>query len=403
MNHTNTLETNNETMIKKWKRNIPLDYIDTFIGNLNMQSCVWVLYLAFRGMNLAQIGILEGIYHAVSIVCEVPSGAMADLLGRKKCMLISRVLIAVSCVIMLFGNNFWWFALSFGIQALGNNMNSGSEEALIYDSMKAVGNEDAYMGVYGRLNVIIEVSQQIATVVGGILAEVSFAYCYGASLVIGCLAIVPVIFMEEVPTNQKLEVSVPQLIRQHFKTSFDILKEDRRILKIIVFYAVVFTGHTLLFFYSQQYFSDLGYNKIQLSFIMLVVGLVSCAGALLSEKLYEKLGKKMAYLGAFGIAFAFLCYGANNLWISMVSFGVASFCNSMLYPVQSESLNELIPSEQRATLISINSMFFSIGMIVLFPLAGALADVFGLTRILVAIGVLLAALVVVFCLRKEAV
>ena len=51
MNHTNTLETNNETMIKKWKRNIPLDYIDTFIGNLNMQSCVWVLYLAFRGMN----------------------------------------------------------------------------------------------------------------------------------------------------------------------------------------------------------------------------------------------------------------------------------------------------------------------------------------------------------------
>ena len=96
MNHTHTSKINNDSMIKKWKRNIPLDYIDTFIGNLNMQSCVWVLYLAFRGMNLAQIGILEGIYHAVSIVCEVPSGAMADLLGRKKCMLISRVLIAVS-------------------------------------------------------------------------------------------------------------------------------------------------------------------------------------------------------------------------------------------------------------------------------------------------------------------
>ena len=115
---------------KKLSRNIGLDYVSVFIQNMNMQGCIWVLFLAYCGMNLGQIGILEGIYHITSMLFEVPSGAVADLLGRKKSMIISRVLVAISCFIMLVSKNFWLFALSFLIQALGNNFNSGSEEAL---------------------------------------------------------------------------------------------------------------------------------------------------------------------------------------------------------------------------------------------------------------------------------
>ena len=88
---------------------------------------------------------LEGIYHATSIVCEIPSGAAADLWGRKRCMVLSNLCIAVSCVIMLFSKSFGWFAVSFAVQALGNNLNSGSEEALVYDSMKCLGQEEHYM------------------------------------------------------------------------------------------------------------------------------------------------------------------------------------------------------------------------------------------------------------------
>ena len=49
---------------------------------------------------------LRGIYHATSIVCEIPSGAAADLWGRKRCMILSNLCIAVSCVIMLFSKSF---------------------------------------------------------------------------------------------------------------------------------------------------------------------------------------------------------------------------------------------------------------------------------------------------------
>ena len=399
----------NEKQNLRLKRNVGLDYVHTFLSNMNMQSSIWVLYLAYCGMHLAQIGLLEGIYHATSIVCEIPSGAAADLLGRKRCMILSNICIAVSCVIMLFSKSFGCFAVSFVVQALGNNLNSGSEEALVYDSMKCLGQEEHYMGVYGRLNVLIEVAQGLATVAGGALAEFSYFWCYAACVVIAVLALLPVLWMaeptqcgeaadtagegvEDAAEGTPAQRTIRETVKHHFAVSACILQKDVRIGKIIGFYSVVFAAHTLLFFYSQQYFADLGYNKVQISVIMLLVGGASCLGALVSEKMYRWFGKKCLIPETVIIAGAILCYGA----------GKAGVANAALYPIQSDSLNALIPSEQRATLISVDSMCFSIVMIVLFPLAGALADRWGLKTVLLLLGViLLLFLLTVFCIEKE--
>lgn len=380
-------------MDKKIKRNIKLDYISTFITNLNMQSSIWVLYLAYCGMNLMQIGLLEGIYHATSIVCEIPSGALADLVGRKKSMILGRICVTISCIIMLFNRNFWWFAFSFLLQALGNNFNSGSEEALVYDSMICLGEEEDYIKINGRINTVIEVSQAIATVVGGVMAEYSYFVCYAACTVISLLAFVPVVLMKEPPilkdSEEKERLTAGRLVAKHFKTSFEILASDLRILKIVTYFSVVFAAHTLLFFYSQQYYYDMGYNKIQISIIMLFAGLASCFGAISSEKLYRRFEKKVSAFSAAVIALTLVFYSVGKPVLSIGMFIAANFFNSVLYPIESESLNSIIPSEQRATLISVNSMFFSIVMIVTFPIAGALADAWSLALVLGVLGVLL--------------
>lgn len=409
----------NEKQNLRLKRNVGLDYVHTFLSNMNMQSSIWVLYLAYCGMHLAQIGLLEGLYHATSIVCEIPSGAAADLLGRKRCMILSNICIAVSCVIMLFSKSFGCFAVSFVVQALGNNLNSGSEEALVYDSMKCLGQEERYMGVYGRLNVLIEVAQGLATVAGGALAEFSYFWCYAACVVIAVLALLPVLWMaeptqcgeaadtagegvEDAAEGTPAQRTIRETVKHHFAVSACILQKDARIGKIIGFYSVVFAAHTLLFFYSQQYFADLGYNKVQISVIMLLVGGASCLGALVSEKMYRWFGKKCLIPETVIIAGAILCYGAGKAGVAIAALMCAGFANAALYPIQSDSLNALIPSEQRATLISVDSMCFSIVMIVLFPLAGALADRWGLKTVLLLLGViLLLFLLTVFCIEKE--
>lgn len=373
----------------KLLRNIKLDYISTFITNLNMQSCIWVLYLTYCNMTLLQIGLLEGIYHITSMICEIPSGAWADLVGRKRSMLISRVCITISCIIMLFSRNFWGFALSFIIQALGNAFTSGSEEALVYDSLKCIDKEDDFIKVNGRLNMLIEVSQAIATVVGGVLAEYSYVWCYVACVVIALLSLVPVVFMTEPPILEERteQLTGMALVKNHFKVSYQVLNNDVRIMKIIVFYSLIFASHALLFFYSQQYFYDSGYNKIQISIVFLFAGVISCLGALASDYLYQKLDVKIAFLSAVVIALTMVCYGLNIPILAVVVFIISNFFNAVLYPVESECLNRLIPSEQRATLISINSMFFSIMMIVMFPIAGMLADVWNLPIVLMGIGI----------------
>ena len=378
-----------QSLQTRLKRNIKLDHISVFITNLNMQSSVWVLYLAYCGLSLAKIGLLEGIYHATGILCEIPSGAVADLLGRKRSMILSRICIGVSCLLMLFSRSFGLFALSFIIQALGNNFNSGSEEALVYDSMKCIGQEEQYMRVCGRLNVILEVSQGIATVAGGILAEYSWFWCYAACVFIAALSLIPVLFLMEAPSGrrEKRPTGVRELVVSHFRTSFQVMRSDVRILKIVVYYSVIFAAWTLLFFYSQQYYSELGYNKIQISLILLAVSVVSCLGAVMSERLYHRFRKKIVFAGTAVIAAAFLCYGLENMMVSVVAFSAAGFFNSVLYPVQSDSLNQLIPSEQRATLISVNSLFFSVAMILMFPAAGALADHLGLMTVFEYIGI----------------
>lgn len=374
----------------KLKRNIILDYFSVFITNLNMQSSIWVLYLAYCGLNLAQIGLLEGIYHATGILFEIPSGAVADLLGRKRSMVLSRICIAASCIIMLFSRSFGLFALSFIIQALGNNFNSGSEEALVYDSMKYIGREEQYMGIYGRLNIILEVSQGIATVAGGILAEYSYFWCYGACVIIALLSLLPVLLMTEAPFDRQgnKRTGIGELVASHFRESFRILQSDVRIFKIILYYSVIYAAQTLLFFYSQQYFYSLGYNKIRISLILLIMGAASCLGAFISDKIYPRYRKKVVFAASAVIAVSMICYGFENAALSAAALSVAGFCNSILYPVQSDSLNQLIPSDQRATLISVNSMFFSVAMILMFPAVGMMADHWGLTKVLAAMGAL---------------
>jgi len=283
------------------------------------------------------------------------------------------------------------FALSFVIQALGNNFISGSEEALIYDSLKAVNEEDRFIGISGKDNVIVEISSGIATVLGGILAEYSYFYCYLACLIIALLAFIPVFFMTEAPfekTNTAQGNIFIKLIN-HFKTSFGILKDDHRILILVIYYEVVFSAHTLLFFYSQQYFYDLGHNKIMISVFMLIFSVLSCAGAYLSDKAFARFGKKLSVVSSLIIGLCIIIYIFNNTWISVAALGISGFFVSMLYPIESASLNSLISSEQRATLISVSSMFFSIGMIILFPIAGFIADKVGLNYVFVGIGIIL--------------
>lgn len=375
-------------MNNKLNKNIKLDYIYCFMRNFDLSSAIWVLYLAYKGLPLWQIGILEGIFHCTSLITEVPTGAIADLIGRKKIIIIGRLCSAFSSMLMLFSNSFWGFTIAFIFSAWGYNFNSGSEEALVYDSLKLLGNENEYININARLNVIIEVSQGISTFIGGILSEYSYAFCYLTAIFIAIISFVFALFFNEPNINSDNNKSSINF-GKHFLMCKKTLKENKKIRKILLYYPVVFSFYTVLFFYGQQYFSDLGLNKIQISIIMLLSGFISCIGALSCKKVLKIFRKKTVYLVSLLLCIGIIGMFLNNLILSTICFMISSYANSLLYPIQSSSLNRLLPSDQRATIISVDSMLFSIAMIIVFPITGAFAEIIGLNNMFFILGIIL--------------
>ena len=408
-------------------RNITIDYIYCFLKNFDISNSIWVLYMVYKGMSLWQIGIVEGVYHLTSLLCEVPTGAIADLLGRKKVILIGRICSAISSLICLYGGNMWYFSLAFAISAIGQNLNSGSEEALVYDSMKELGQEDRYIKVNSRLNVIIEIAQGIATVSGGVIAEYSFTWCYIVSVITAVIALIPAFwFVEPEEKNDKIEeqvtksgsnhdkndgadefpqggkkIGIFQILMDHFTVCVTIIRCDAKLRDILLYYPFVFTFHTIVFFYGQEFFSLLGLNKIEISFIMLFASIISILGALSSEKMLTLLKHNARYLASILMGGGIIVMSGHNLFASIIAFGVINYANSALYPIQSAAINELIPSKQRATIISVNSMLFSIMMMVLFPICGLVADRMNLHLTFLMLGLLQLIIMVVLDQRRR--
>ncbi|WP_040330938.1 MFS transporter, partial [Clostridium ihumii] len=149
------------------EKNIKVDILYRIFSNLDFTSAIWVLYLSSKGISLVKIGILESIFHITSFICETPTGAIADLLGRRNTLVMGRLMAFVSSIIMLISNSFLGFALGFVFSALSFNLNSGSEEALIYDTLKELEKEKEYSSIISKLNVVIEVASGIAVFIGG--------------------------------------------------------------------------------------------------------------------------------------------------------------------------------------------------------------------------------------------
>lgn len=370
--------------MKRIERNIKVDYIYKFFSAFDITAAIWVLYLGYKGLNLIEIGLLESIFHITGFLFEIPTGAIADLLGRKKVIILGRFSFLISCIVMLFSNSFFGFAVAFVIQAISYNLNSGSEEALVYDSLKVINKEDTYTKVSGKISLLIEISQGLAVFIGGLLSEKSFSLSYIAAILIGLFALAIAFSFEEVEIEKERE-SINVI--NHFKDCFITLKLNKRLVKFLMYFPWIFAFSTTTYFYGQQNFSDLGFSRVSISMIFLINGAFSSIGAILSSSLDKKLkGKRYVVIPLF-IGISILLFGYLDGFSSLIMFWVVGFFTAALYPISSNKLNELIPSNQRATILSIESMICSLAMIIIFPLVGFVGELVTLKFALIILGV----------------
>lgn len=360
------------------KKNIKRNYIFTLMQNIDLTRGIWMIYLAGKGMSLTQLGLLETVFHITSFLMEVPTGAVADIFGRKVSRIAGRALSLLSTVILLMANDFLWFAISFIFTALSFNLESGAGDALIYDSLKEIGEEDRYMKISGKKELCYQIAGVISFLVGGYMATRSYGIAFTITIIIAAATLLQSFSFKEpnVGRNHECHDRENVFVNQ-LRDSVRVVKDNPRIVSLIVFLEVILTFCTCIFFYLQNFMKGGGYSEA-------VIGVVYAAAyltaALTASQVYriEKVIKEQGILLLVPVITVACLWGIALSAYHFIFFILLTVTEEIVYIAMSDYINKMIPSENRATILSFSSMVFSFFMIIVFPLVGMLGDLYSL-------------------------
>ncbi len=370
------------------KKNISKNYLFTLISNVDLTRGIWMIYLASKGMSLTQLGLLETVFHLTSFTMEVPTGAVADLFGRKTSRVLGRVFSLISVVLLLLADSFLWFAISFVFTALSYNLESGAGDALVYDSLKEIDEEAQFMRVAGNKEVFYQIASTVSFLVGGYLATKSYTVAFILTIIIGTASLLQSMTFRE-PSIGKRERAKEEgnIFFAQLRESAAVVRSNPRIGALIVFCQVILTFCTCIFFYLQNYMKAGGYSEATIG----LVYAVSALGAAVIAPQVHRIERRIKEKGIL-IVMPFITIGC--IWgVAMSRYHYAFFIllmltESIIYVAMSDYINKMIPSESRATILSFASMVFSFFMITLFPLIGLLGDRYSLAFAFMCLGVL---------------
>lgn len=346
-------------------------YLSNVISNISIAGAAWVLLLVNDGYSLIQVGLAETVFHIVSLAFEIPSGVFADTLGRKKSLILSSVSALMSAIIRGFFPGFAFVLISIAFSALSYNFASGSDSALAYDTLLEENCEDEYDKYISNQTIIYRICNGIATLAAGIAVMIGTR---NAQIISIGLALINITVLSGLKENlvitRKKDVSLAKRFADTYKGAWHFLKGNTKVAGLIFRNALVGAVDILLLFFLQAKLPMTGIPNWLLGPLLFIMSLGGIAGAKLSRKAGRYSLRKLFAI-CLTIALAGLVTEFTGVWYLMTVGGFLTSLADDLLQIRSDiALNAMVPAEQRATLISVNSFCFSVIMIVLSPLAG---------------------------------
>ena len=371
------------------RKQIRLLYTTGILGNLSITGA-WVVIMASRGFSLVQIGFAETVFHITSLLMEIPSGMLADVYGRKRMLALGNVMAITGDVITALSGNFAVACMAMPFHAMAYNFASGSGEALAYDSMKLEGKEAYYERYSSNQSIIYRVASGISTLLAGVALWLGYRKAYLISAITGLLTLYFTLKLVEIrieetdnadengiendgTENNSDKASVGTAVKKlidYFVESIRFLIKNPKATKLMFLNSFVGAIDILLLFFLQSKLRTAGISNWFLGVALLTMEL----GGVVGSKLIVRF-KRVRYIYLFIICTVGVLTGVmlehTGSVIPMVLGGfISSLCDDAIQIRTDAKLNDMFPSEQRATLVSISSFTFSVIMIVLSPLAG---------------------------------
>lgn len=262
--------------------------------------------------------------------------------------------------------------MAIALFALSFNLSSGTGDALAYDSLKLAKMEENFEKYESNQLIIYRLCSGISTLCAGFALFIGYKIAYGTGLITAIIQIFVLSSLHEVyavnsPNNKETKI-IRKLIAC-FKESFIFLKEVKKIIGLMMCNSLVGALDILLLFFLQAKLLEK-----MLPFALGLALLFMEMGGVVGSKLILKF-PKLSYKWIFVITISFVLSGylaEHSSWYLIMAVGgfLSAIGDDALQVRTNAILQSMFPSEQRATLTSVESFTFSVIMIVLSPLAG---------------------------------
>lgn len=389
-------------------------------------SLIWsinTLFLLSAGLSLPMVFVVNATYTAAQMLCQVPTGVIADTLGRKVCFLMSVGTLLVSTLIYVLSAQLHWgipgFVLGSVLIGLGFTFQMGAVDAWMVDALAACElekpKEEVLARVFALSGAVSSAILVVGPLLGGLLGQISLYLPYYLRVgLLGITFVAVTVMMREVGFEPK-----PLTLRTFGSQTFALARSGFRggwgnpVVRPLLWVALLQGVFFAYGFYSLSPYllALIGRNYVWLTgAVFSAYALAGIAGSLsvrwgVMKKRDGSMRSAPAALAAIGLAAAALVVligvagivAPRLMGAGLAPFGIVAalwvaggFLSGIATPVSSAYLNEHIPSAERATVLSINAVFGDAGAVAGQPAFGYAAQAFGIASTWVVGGLLLA-------------
>jgi MFS family permease len=344
-----------------------------FTGALALIWGVNTLFLLQAGLDIFHVMLVNAAFSFAEFAFEVPTGVVADTLGRRVSLLFCLITLlgATLAYVALpaLGLGFWSFVLVSIALGLGFTFWSGAAEAWLVDALKHAGHDQPIEGVFARSQMMFGVAMLIGTTAGGLLGQLDLRVPYYVRAVLLVPLIVIAWTQIKEPGRERRTLSLATLPAEMKAVFVGGVRHGlrHRVVWPLMLAAAVANTFMMFGFYSwQRYFLDLlGKELVWVNGVVAaLVGLASILGNMAmgwaSRLIRTRSGVLIAAVAVRTVTII-LCGLAPSFAVAVGLYLVSNFASGVASPIRQGMINHHIPSAQRATILSVDSLFSELG------------------------------------------
>lgn len=330
-----------------------------------------------NGLSITEIMVLKSVYSIVIVSLELPSGYFADVLGRKKTIVIGAFLGAAGFILYSFTHRYAGFLIAEIALGAGQSFISGADSAMLYDTLATGKRQKEYTRYEGINASIGNFSEAFAGLAGGALALISLRLPFFAQAIIASTAIPAALTLTE--PNISKRKSKTSGFRDIVNILNKIILKERNLRYNLLFSSIIGAATLLMAWFAQPLFEKMLLPLALYGVVWTSLNLITGGSSILAHRIEKRLGesgtlKVIAVLIPVLMVFS----GIVPLYAIIPVLAIFYFLRGIATPVLKDYINKQTTSEVRATVMSLRDLVIRVFFSLFAPLAGWLTDNYSL-------------------------